>query len=388
MSNAEVVSMTTQEKMMNAMSVSWDQIDTFFNNMEGTRYSDTKSAWAYAWLRNKAHIFEAWGERLRIEKEVELSLAEKDVRSEMRAMIERLRAEGKVSEVSLGIISIAIFYIPYEDVLENKLSKKVTLFNINFGAGMKVSKMLGRLILDDKEKYEVQTAFSISVQSFKATGVLVMSIDPMDILCMSFNPDSEWRSCHNIQDGEFRSGAISYVVDSSSFIGYVYRRSAESNLLPGVEIPNKLWRQMGYFSEDMSFAALSTHYPSTNKNNRKTLVSLMTEVMGSDKTEHGFIDADLLDYRNLMKDQGNLHYNDLTQGRAGRAYMVDILGRTHQTCDMETFFGEVSSTDLKFYVGSEEVSSFKDDGYIRDSGSVDTRDEDGDDYDYDEDDDY
>lgn len=361
---------TTKDKMLEAMSVSWNQIDTFINNIESSSSADTFNAWGQDWLRNKRDIFLAWGEKLRIEKDVELSLSERDVRQEMRAMIDRLREGGKVSEITLGIVSIAIYYLPYEDILENKLSQKTVLFNITFGAGMKVSKMLGRLVSDDKEKYEVQTAYSLSAQSFKASGTLVVSIDPMDILCMSLNPNSEWRSCHNIADGEFRAGAVSYLVDSSTFIAYVYRRTGESNYLPGVEIPNKLWRQMGYFSDNLDFIALSTHYPSTNKNNRKTLVSVIEEVMGNEKTAHGFIESDVLDERPLMVNYGNLHYNDLNNGRSNKAYMVDLNGHSNEFESMREYFDQEVHSEM-FHVGQEEVATYYNDSYIRDSGSLD-----------------
>lgn len=377
---------SVRDKMLKDMSVSWDQIDTFINNIEGSGRADTFGAWGQDWLANKRHIFMAWGEKLRIEKEVELSLSERDVRSEMRAMIGRLRDTGKVSEISLGIVSIALYYLSYEDILENKLADKTVLFNITFGAGMKVSKMLGRLISDDKEKYEVQTAFSLSVQSFKASGMLVMSIDPIDILCMSLNPNSEWRSCHNIADGEFRAGAVSYVTDKSSFIAYVYRRTGESNYLPGVEIPNKLWRQMGYFSDNLDFIALSTHYPSTNKNNRKTLVSLVEEVMGNGSSIHGFVDTDALEHNDVMVNHNRLHYNDLTQGRSNRAYMVDLKGAAGSKDELEEFFGSYDSGTL-FNVGEEEVSTFYNSGTINDAGCLDSSYEDDDDYDDDWDED-
>lgn len=371
--------LTVKQKMLEAMSVTWEQIDTFINNIEGSNRAKTFDAWGHDWLKNKAHIFLAWGEKLRIEKPVELSLSERDVRTEMRAMIERLRESGKVSEISLGILSIAIYYLPHEDILENKLSAKTTLFNINFGAGMKVSKMLGRLIANDKEKYEIQTAFSLSVQSFKATGTLVMSIDPMDILCMSLNPNSEWRSCHNIQDGEFRAGAVSYVTDGSSFISYVYRRTGETSLLPGVEIPNKLWRQMGYFSTDLGFVALSTHYPTNNKNNRKTLVSLVEEVMGGEESVHGFVESYVLDNNDIIRNNNRLHYNDLTNGRSNKAYIVDLKGLAGEKEKMTDFFRDCN--DTLFEVGEDEVSTYYARGTIRDAGCLDNSYDSDDDWD-------
>lgn len=371
---------TIQELMHDSMSVSWDQIDSFFNAIEGSNSASTKAAWGNTWARNKQHIFKAFGNKLKIEKEVELSLNDRDVENEMRSMITSLRSSGKVSEATLAIVSIVLFYLNTNEILENKISRKIRLFAKDFGAGMKVSKMLGRLILDEKERYEVQTAFSVSAQSFKSTGTLVVSIDPMDILAMSLNPNSDWRSCHNIIDGEFRAGAISYLCDSSTFIAYVYRRTGTLSRCPEIEIPNKVWRQIGYFSNDLGHIALSTHYPSVNKNNRKTLVSIILETLGNENSKHGFIESDSLFTNCAMENYGRYHYNDLANGRESRSYFIDLSGKSNDFGDFDRFVCSLPSST--FEVGAESVESFDYQGEIRDSERVD-----GEGY-YDDDDDY
>lgn len=244
--------LSIKEQMEAQMTMSWGELDDFFSHFQSGD-PDTAGAWSTKWAKNKQHIFEAWGNKLRIEKEVELSVSENDVQREMMNLINRLtdkanEAEAFVKSSTIQAVAVTIAVVGYEDVLENKLSKELKLFNQRFGKGIKLSKVLGKLCGTDKERDIVQTEYSMSAQTFKASGKVVMSIDPFDILTMSWSPDNEWRSCHHIVNGEFRAGAVSYVLDSSTFISYVYKTKSAHKYTNGLEVPNKSWRVMGYMS--------------------------------------------------------------------------------------------------------------------------------------------
>lgn len=370
--------LTIQEQMEAQMTMTWDQLDDFFSHFQsGT--PDTAGAWSREWAKNKQHIFEAWGNKLRIEKDVELSVSENDVQREMSSLINRLidkaNDEGSVIRSStIQAVAVILACAGYEDIIENKLSQELKLFNQRFGKGMKLSKVLGKVCGTDKERDIVQTEYSMSAQTFKASGKVVMSIDPFDILTMSWSPDNAWRSCHNIIDGEFRAGAVSYVLDKTTFISYVYKTKSTHRYTNGIEVPNKSWRVMGYMSEN-HFVALSTHYPSTNKSNRVSLVDLLAETVGDGTFEGGMIHEETYYEQDMFENYGGMHYNDITEGRISKFYMIDPLCRIGQTGnDFEEGVNDFikNTQPIRFKVGVSSVTSVLNDGEIEDADRIDS----------------
>lgn len=383
--------MTIREEMESKMSYSWEEISKFLCSIEGNSFQYYKDAaekaWGDLWAKNKEHIYRLFGNQVRIEREVELALNRQDVNEEVRRMIRELQEEGTVSNLNLQIIAMFFAAVPYEDIIENKLSDTIKIFANKFNKGMKLSKAVGKLIKDDKQRDAFQTKYSMAIQGFKAVGTLVMSIDPIDILTMSYSPNNAWRSCHNIVDGEYRAGAVSYVCDESTFISYVYKRK-DTDRHTGKELPNKIWRVIGYYNNDM--IALSAHYPSTNKSNRQTLVNLIAEVTGKvDQVSGGMLSCDYDDYANdLFEDYGGMHYNDITEGRISRFYAIDLSGFA-KDADGESFeerlrYAHSQNGTPKFIVGVSGVPAFGG-GEIEDTGRIDDTYEDEDYYD---DDDY
>ena len=370
--------LTTQEQMEAQMTMTWGQLDDFFSHFQsGT--PDTAGAWSREWAINKQHIFEAWGNKLRIEKDVELSVSENDVQREMNSLINRLidkanDTDSVIRSSTIQAVAVILSCAGFEDIIENKLSKELKLFNQRFGKGMKLSKALGRVCGSDKERDIVQTEYSMSAQTFKASGKVVMSIDPFDILTMSWSPDNAWRSCHNIIDGEFRAGAVSYVLDPTTFISYVYKTKATHKYTNGIEVPNKSWRVMGYMSEN-HFIALSTHYPSTNKSNRVTLVDLLAETVGDGTFEGGMIHEETCYGKEMFENYGGMHYNDITEGRISKFYMIDPLCRIGQTGnDFEEGINDFidNTQSIRFNVGVPSVTSVLNDGDIEDADRIDS----------------
>jgi len=85
-----------------------------------------------------------------------------------------------------------------------------------------------------KDKHELKIAQNLAsqfVQKNKVKGKLFLSVDPIDYLLASENNEN-WRSCHAL-DGEYRSGNLSYMLDSSTVIAYVSNGEEQSmNMLP------------------------------------------------------------------------------------------------------------------------------------------------------------
>lgn len=343
-----------RKMMVEQMSVSWSQLNGFFNDFECRSDADTESAYELGWLRSKLDIFKRLGNKLRIEREVELSLSDSEVRNEIGSFISAV--QDKIEHRDLGLLVLVCGALSTEDILENRLTKDIQVLSFKASKGMKISRVIGKIFSDAKQRDLVQTEFSKITQGFKATGTLVLSIDPIDLLAMSHNPDSSWRSCHNIVDGEYRAGASAYVTDQATMIAYTYRRTAPS--YGGIEIPNKMWRQLVYLAPETAY--LSTHYPSLNKNNRRTLTALLTETLGGEDTIVGFSDTEFLN----ISDTDRFHYNDLIEGRTNRSCVVDLTGRSAEFDSIEAWLSADSSDLPKdhneatcTYVGVEDLDS-------------------------------
>lgn len=335
----------TYEMMESQMSVSWEELDAFFDEMENSSNSNTRKNIREEWLEAKVDIFRKFGNKLRIEREVELGLSDREINSSINEFNSKLINSKEMTETTLGKIFILMSLISKDDVVSNRLSSDIKLLNLKFNKGMKVSRMLGSLTKNEKEKYIIQTEFSKITQTFKVNGTLVISIDPVDIYMMSFNPDADWRSCHNIENGEYRAGASTYVVEPATYVSYAYRRKAKT--YGGIEVPNKTWRQLGYFDTDYKGIALSTHYPTRNSSNESTAIKALAEMFPEISSET--IDAEELSFSNL----GGYHYNDLVNGRSEDCTFVDLHGAAKQeNISLHSF-----ARTLSFNIGTDYVPS-------------------------------
>lgn len=108
---------------------------------------------------------------------------------------------------------------------------------------------------------DIQNEASRLVQEDCITGYLCFSVHPLDFLSASENIHN-WRSCHAL-DGEYRSGNLNYLMDSSTVICYL--RAEKQAILPhfpeSVPWNSKKWRVWLYFSNDMSMLFAGRQYP-------------------------------------------------------------------------------------------------------------------------------
>ena len=269
------------------------------------------------WAENKWNIYVRMGERLKISENVECALSESQVRSLIRELCDKYTTR-------LPFITPLFTNwqdLKAEDIVANRVPKDFFVLGQKFQAGSKLSKALGKLSLDGKAVNDFQTELSMVIQSLKGQGKAMLSIDPIDYLTMSAN-NSGWRSCHNIINGEFRAGCMSYMCDASTAIAYVTMNSKAT--IGEAVFDNKMWRQCVYFSEDTSFAIQSRQYPNTNKNNRKAISSIINDLYPHDmkavvrNTYSSDSDSDTEAFYEFNKEivrdvqeEDSLHYNDI-----------------------------------------------------------------------------
>lgn len=86
--------------------------------------------------------------------------------------------------------------------------------------------------------------FADLVSDLKRKLYFVISLNPLDYLTMSVGVN--WRSCHHIEDGQWRGGCMSYMLDKTSMITYVI-----PNLEGDIHMIPKVYRQMYHYKNNL-----------------------------------------------------------------------------------------------------------------------------------------
>lgn len=94
--------------------------------------------------------------------------------------------------------------------------------DIKCAAGQKTSRIIGKLCrrygVDKHDRYNTVFAqLSDALNPLQIQKTAVLSVHPCDFLEMS-SKDNTWTSCHNIADGGYQGGTLSYLADSVSMI--------------------------------------------------------------------------------------------------------------------------------------------------------------------------
>ena len=270
-----------------------------------------------AHVTKKQHIFELFRGKLRIEKEID-SFASA---TEIQLVIEDL-IKNELKDDKFFFAKSLLKSVHPKEFMDNTLDKPANMLDVSLGKGMKISKALTKLCLPE-DAHHITTKHSMALQSLKGKGKIVVSIDPCDYITMSSN-NSGWRSCHRLDGGEYRTGPISYLRDSSSVICYMESSSpCEFKLTPDGETythTNKSWRQIALVSPDLEFAILERQYPSTVKANSDAVSSIFEELFENyKKICYNIIKVPVeimpelhSDYYNCKSDaEFKYHYNDI-----------------------------------------------------------------------------
>lgn len=91
---------------------------------------------------------------------------------------------------------------------------------------------------------KVFAEYSDLVSDLKRNMYFVISFNPLDYLTMSNGVS--WKSCHNIYDGCYKGGVLSYMLDNTSFITFVVNELTEP-----IHEAGKFYRQMFHYDNGM-----------------------------------------------------------------------------------------------------------------------------------------
>lgn len=353
---------TTQEKldlMEPHMKKTWGEIDNIFFSLNEGISTFSKTVWAEDWAEAKFPIFQKMGNQLRLSTTVENAMSDSDILSMFRSTVISYLDNMNATSREKIIITIFFLNLSIKELQSNRFTENREILGVKMNKGAKVSKSLKRVLPNPKLVNEIQIRLSIFNESLLSRGTLEMSIDPIDILMMSVNQTRDWTSCHSIFDGCYGAGPISYLLDPSTFICQVTLGDQSS-------IPDKIWRRMGMFNDDLDVICLSKSYPSINKNNDRALQQLLKDTFGEEKIAYGFVDSDQI--HDLITNCGELHYNDITHDAMSIVPMIvldrekyNIVGKNNSKQIFRSHFEDDSQdsllTTLDFTVGVDSVTS-------------------------------
>lgn len=143
-------------------------------------------------------------------------------------------------------------------LFENKVAVSYPSKEIYMGS--KLSKAIKKFFSEAKDIELVQSMISRLVQVNKIDGYLYLSVDPKDYLLLSEN-NSNWESCQSL-DGEFRTGNLSYMVDTTTIVAYIANEVQENmKCIPKkMKWYNKKWRVLIHIDPKRCFY-LNRRYP-------------------------------------------------------------------------------------------------------------------------------
>lgn len=239
-----------------------DDVKKVIRYSQGFRYTDGVHSLIEKWLKNKQFFIDHMGGNLiyQTDEIVSFDLDEKAKREKMNRFADLLEEHYENWALSNFIHNLSTI-----DFYNNRTSKEY----VNNAAGITIPKNFKvvkafKFFVSDKELLkQLQSEASRIIQENTVSGYLCFSVHPLDYLSASENVHN-WRSCHAL-DGDYRSGNLNYMVDSTTVVCYL--RAEKQAVLPhfpeDVLWNSKKWRVLLFFSNDKTLMFAGRQYPFT-----------------------------------------------------------------------------------------------------------------------------
>ena len=305
-------------------------------NYQGGRVnSDVVDEMLNSHIENKKHIFKLFGNKLKVEKEIETVVDRETASSYISELLRDLGKDNK-----LIFVRNFLFSLSTEEFASNTLARDFKIFDVVIPKGMKVSKAIAKLCREE-DVHEIITKHSMTIQKMKTKGKVVLSIDPIDYLTMSSN-SSGWRSCHRLNGGEYRTGPIAYLRDSSSVICYIESSKPCEFSLRGEDYThsNKTWRQIALVSPNLEFSMQERQYPNYSRINENEVSNLFKELF--EKYNNTTYKVENID----TSDLNDLHIDFASENGTYRYYYNDIDNEMFSSANV-VFNSKQSLCDIK-----------------------------------------
>lgn len=342
--------------MEEQMSKSWKEIDGILEAYNDGYRTNTERAYADDWVKAKWPIFELFGQKLKLTKGVENSLTDYEIRDSLiKNVVRPIEKLEEANTRDISALKVLFSNLTLDEFKTNRLSENKIVLGQKLQKGSKLSKALKLFVKDKKYLEQIQILFSRINEAMLARGELQVSIDPIDIMMMSKNQTRDWISCHNIFEGCYGAGPLSYLLDRSTFIAQIVFGEQR-------DIPDKIWRRMCMIDDNLGSILISKSYPSSNNNNTTALKQLFIETFGADNVATGLVDR--TDVEDAIIDGGYMHYNDITHQAMSKVPMIVLNKKDYNITeknDTETTLRNPLSeglfSELRFHVGVNSVIS-------------------------------
>lgn len=319
------------------------------------------------WLMAKARYIDAFQGKMSYTtaEPVVFELSQEEQRSRFDQLCDAMYNNNLMASYFLAEMGYECFY-------NNLTNKDYNYKDIHIPKGTKIIKALKFFWdLDSKELRYWQDRASQVLQSKKISGYLTLSVNPLDFLSSSENAE-KWRSCHAL-DGDYRTGNLSYMLDSSTVMAFL--DSGDKKCLPhfpeDLEWNSKRWRNLLFFSNAMAMIFAGRPYPFELKGALDYILSdIIPQVFHLTYTnwldkEYGALDIGdvhlqtnhpyylrnnkLVLNSDLIIDHPNsTHYNDLLHSTCYKPYYAYA---THPWWGLAGI--DTGTDDEKLYIGGE-----------------------------------
>ena len=218
------------------------------------------------WRMNKAPFIEAWdGKLIKELGEITFHLSEEQrakAVSNVIDQIEYLYRESGLGYPDFRFDELVNFILENQDnFFQNVVNREWSVNDIIVPKGMKILRAFKYFCTNKDLLNDIQSVASMAIQNDKVTGILCMSVHPLDYLSVSENSHN-WRSCHAL-DGEYRAGNLNYMGDNCTVVCYL--KSDHKATLPrfpeDIKWNSKKWRMLLFFDDTYSFMMAGRQYP-------------------------------------------------------------------------------------------------------------------------------
>lgn len=146
-----------------------------------------------------------------------------------------------------------------------------------FLKGTRLTRVMRALIPDDKDYQEIATEYSRFFNQKKIKGNLCLSVHPLDCFSVS-NNNCGWRSCFNVEDGEYKISTTGLLTAKDTMIAYLKSEGDIEVNNGDVRLSNKRWRAYVTFAEDQKYIHVGRQYPYTNPKLADEIVKFVSEL--------------------------------------------------------------------------------------------------------------
>lgn len=301
------------------------------------------------WYRNKAKFIEQFqGLIYESEELVSFELSDAEKSRKVRQFITDLEEKYQVPTLAFFVKAQA------DGFYSNRVTKSYPgPDGKTIPIGMKLVKAFKYFEEDTQLLDTIQSAASRIIQENKCEGKLCFSVHPLDFLSLSENTHN-WRSCHAL-DGEYRGGNLSYMCDDTTIICYIksdHEKERLSAFPPSIPWNSKKWRMLLYLNSSSNCMFAGRQYPFTCDSALQVIKERIIQVLNiqanyydsywsewhddqitsfsySNGTDNfrGYcnnsvicIDNSFRILQKFVKDNSNLHYNDVLRSNYYKPY--------------------------------------------------------------------